>query len=172
MDYSSTTLDYSSTYTIDSKECPGVKVTLRKMTEGVSIALQRSLAPAMEKLAQIHEDVEDAKAMGEAESLKRLLEIGERQGMILRGDINPAWFRQGFVSCEGLTIDGKAATAELILNAGPRELYREILDAIQDEANATKKIAGESAQPSTSPVPADGLTSGSGAGGADVPATT
>jgi hypothetical protein len=165
-------MDYSSTYTLESAVLPGVTVTLRKMTEGASIALQRSLAPAMEKLAQIREELEDAKAMDEQPGLKRLLELSERQQMILRGDVHPCWVRQGFVSCEGLTIDGRAATAELIVNCGPRDFYQEILDAIQNEAGAVRRIAGESAQPSTSPAPADGLTSGSGAGSAGGAAAT
>jgi hypothetical protein len=60
------------------------------------------------------------------------------------GAIDQAWMRCGLVSVDGLEIDDKVATAETMIEDGPVDLYREIVDSIKQASTLSGKEEGES----------------------------
>lgn len=146
----------------------GVSFTLNKMTEGRRIKLRLQVA---EKSAKLRELGERARALDDQNG-QEALQILEQINSLMVDEIDPVYVRWGLKSIDGLEIDGKPATPELLIEDGPPELYREILAAINEAAGLTERQRGESEPPTTSGAQADGRMSDSSAEPADAPATT
>ena len=57
---------------------------------------------------------------------------------LLRAEIDRAHVDWGLAGVEGLTVDGAAATPELLAAAGPEELFREALEAVKAETGQSE----------------------------------
>lgn len=107
---------YQSTVTFKSKSIEGVSFTVQRLS------LERRLAMARSVL-----------------ELSRLLEFKEAgdgaedkiEANILVCEIEKLYVRWGLVSVAGLTIDGVDATPHLMVEKGPEDLLREIVDAVK-----------------------------------------
>jgi hypothetical protein len=167
-------LNYESTITKESAVCPGVWFTFRRMSEGMRIDLRRKLAEAFGRLRDVAQDREDFNAtlaervakpldtitVGELTAAERrqLAAIEERQALVQETEIQPEYFRLGFVRVAGLTIDGQDPDGALLRTAGPPALVREITDAIVAESALTPAERENFGSPTTSGAPVAGPT--------------
>lgn len=149
-------MDFKSTYTLESTAFPGVIVTLRRMgpkrraevelSVSAARARQRELAIRREiledklKAALIPCPKDAAGAPIETEmsteavaiGCERLAVIDEAQALV-RSQIHPAFVRaalKSFGGTEALTYEGKPATADLLNDYGPDDLFDEVVKAI------------------------------------------
>lgn len=164
-------LNIISTVVVDSKAIPGVQFTLNKMSEGRRIKLRQRIAVPARRLVEVMRDLETERVSIEAflEQKKLAFEnkidfkeeydvsnasrLAEEKDQIENDEIKPAYLRWGLKSVTGLTIDGRPADAESIIENGTdeaRALYQEIIEAIFEAAGLTVKQQGESAPPTTS----------------------
>jgi hypothetical protein len=172
-------VNYTSTITRDAEACAGVKYTFRRMSEGMRIELRRKLAPAFARLRDLAQEREDLDAtmaerlgkpieqitMGELTSAERarLARILDDQALVQECDIQPGYFGACFVRVEGLTIDGADPDAQLLRDAGPPDLVREITDAILAESVLTPVERENFGSPTTSGAQVAGPTTGTAA---------
>ena len=76
---------------------------------------------------------------GRAEFLAAGNQLQEKiEANILAQEIDAMYVNWGLVSIDGLTIDGEAATAAHLLEKGPEELMREIVNAIKEQCGLTE----------------------------------
>lgn len=117
-------MEYESTVVLESESQPGVRFRVRRMSFGRRLELLRK--------------VRDLAARGE------FLAAGEDprekiEATLLVGEIDGLYLRWGLAEIEGLEIDGQAATPELLVEAGPEQLCREVLKAIKAEAGLSEE---------------------------------
>lgn len=105
-----TTLDH------ESRVCPGVKVTLKRVSFWRRSELMKRLAPILAK----------ARAIASTNEAEDLSSSG-----ILRREILHILLEWGIVEVSGLRIDGAQATKETLLRDGPEELALEIFNELQ-----------------------------------------
>ena len=164
-------MNFQSRITVQSA-LPGyedVSFTLNKMTEGRRIKLRVKLADAGAKLREALAEAEDIKEQGGAKAAEALF---EKVKAMVDDEITPAWVRWGLHQIAGLSIDDAPATVESLIEAGPRELYSEIVYAIKKEAGLTDTQQGESELPTTSDELVDGQKNSTSADLADSKATS
>ncbi len=117
-------MDYESERTVEAKSAPGVRFTIGRM----SLARRIELAERIRELAgkvEFLEAGEDAR--------------GRLEAVALRGEIDRVYVRWGLRRIEGLAIDGQGATAELLVEAGPEGLCREVVSAIKAEMGLSEE---------------------------------
>ena len=165
-------MNFASKVTHQSTTCEGVSFTIKKLSEGLRMKLRLALADANAKLRDLA--TEEAASVGapDAERLGLLSRISTDVRDLMNDVLAPAWVRALLVSIDGLTIDEAPATPETLISDGPRELYREVVAAVQAEFGLTERERGESAPPTTSSAQVDGRTSDTSADAVDAPATT
>ncbi len=87
------------------------------------------------------------------ELTKRVRELASKLGFLEAGDtpeerveaaaianeIERLYLEWGLCEIEGLTIDGKPATPELLITCGPEDLCREIVEAIKAECGLSEE---------------------------------
>jgi hypothetical protein len=182
-------MNYVSTITKDSAALPGVRFTVRELSEGARRRLRRATAASFAKLAEVDYQREDfharlAERLDKPADQIKLVELtrderrefdelNEAVDLIRDLDINPLYFEAGFVSVEGLTINGNASPdAKTLVEDGPAALVREITQAI---LAGSALSAGEEANldsPSTSSAAVAGETNDTSAQPASAPAGT
>lgn len=164
-------LNITSTVVVESKAVPGVKYTLKKMTEGRRIKLRAQIAKPARRLVEILGDIEAERIaleyhmqqkklaeengidFAETYNLTRVSELVTERDTLDKDEIRPAYLRWGLKSVDGLTIDGKPADAESIIENGSDEaikLYEEMIAEIYKAAGLTERQEGESVPPTTS----------------------
>jgi hypothetical protein len=115
--------DHTSTRTVDSQRCPGVRFTLRRMSFGNRVELMQSIREAARDLEfrQAGESLDDkvAAALSSAE-------------------IDRLYLRWGLVGIEELRIDGVDADPSLLMERGPEALCREIVAEIRRECGLSE----------------------------------
>jgi hypothetical protein len=111
-------MDYQSSQTVESQSCPGVRFTIARMSFARRLQLTRA---AREIGARIEYD-----RAGDS-TVERLA------AAVAACEVERLYLRWGLQSIEGLTIDGQSASVDGLLEAGPEDLVREILDAIKRE---------------------------------------
>jgi hypothetical protein len=86
------------------------------------------------------------------ELARRIREIGRRlefleagndareklEAVVLAGEIDRAYLEWGLEAVEGLSIDGEAATPEMLIEKGPVDLAEEILARIKGECGLSE----------------------------------
>ena len=169
-------MDFKSTYTLESTAFPGVIVTLRRMgpkrraevelSVSAARARQRELAIRREiledklKAALIPCPKDAAGAPIETEmsteavaiGCERLAVIDEAQALV-RSQIHPAFVRaalKSFGGTEALTYEGKPATADLLCDVGPDELFDEVVRAVHSNGYLPAEAAAPLLSPTTS----------------------
>ena len=69
-----------------------------------------------------------------AEFLEAGTDLHEKiEANILAQEIDAMYLQWGLVKIDGLSIDGEAAGAEQLLEKGPEDLAREVVDAIKEQ---------------------------------------
>jgi hypothetical protein len=130
------TMDYSSSYTLESKTLPGVHVRLRRMSFGRRLELARALRQALEQMDQVL-------AAGESE-------IAAAERATVAAEADAACLRWAVAEVQGLEIDGQPATVESLLASGPEELVCEVLSAVRAELGLNEEERKNSGSPSIS----------------------
>jgi hypothetical protein len=179
-------MDFKSTYTLESTAFPGVIVTLKRMGPKRRAEVELSVSAARAKqreLSMRHEDVRqklvaaialsprdeegrpiEAELRGETLVLAMELQaISDEASALVRAQIHPAFIMaavKSFGGAEALTYDGKAASAALLVENGPDELFDELVESINGNGYLSAAAARNLPLPSTSGAQADGeLTS-------------
>ena len=175
-------MDHITTITADSKACAGVRYTFRAMGETARRALRRQLAPVFAKIADLEAERDEFYARlaeshtkpvdkilvaeltaKEKREFERLTDAIDAENDC---DVNPAYFRAGFVSIEGLTIDGKDCAgilSEKMLDMAPPALVKEITRAVLRGSALSDTEQANLDSPSTSAAQAAGETNGTNA---------
>ena len=115
-------MEYASEKRIESKALPGVWFTIGRMSFGRRIELTQQvweLAGRVEHLAA----GTDAR--------------GKLEAALVAAEIDGVYLRWGLRKIEGLTVDGKQATTDLVVGQGPEALCREVVAAIKAECGLT-----------------------------------
>ncbi len=145
---------------------PGVKFTLRKMTEGRRMDLRKQLAGPNQRARDILREQSELEKVEEEqrETIKIMNLQDEFDGLMLEV-VNPIWIVWGCKQIEGLEVDGDSLSVEDWKN-WPSALFDEILTAIKSEAELNGAERKNFVSPITSGGPADGSQSPSSAGSA------
>lgn len=118
-------MNYESRLTVESKVCRGVRFQIQRMSFGRRLELTRQVRQLLGRLEFL-----TAGEQGPAEEAERAL---------LAAEIDQQYLRWGLSAIEGLEIDGKAATAESLIEAGPEDLVLETLGLIRAEAGLSEE---------------------------------
>jgi hypothetical protein len=116
-------MNYESLSRVESKAKPGVAFVIAKMSFGRRIELIR----------RIRELALKCEFLNAGESPKEKL-----QGALLSAEIDRLYVNWGLLELIGLEVDGVGATPELLVSAGPEEVFREALSAIKAECGLTE----------------------------------
>ena len=115
-------MDYQSTVAIESQTCAGVRFTIKKLSFGRRMELVRAVretAHALEFLEAGNEPKDKLEAA------------------LVAAEVDELYLKWGLESVEGLVIDGKEATADLLIGRAPENLFREVVGAIKSECFLT-----------------------------------
>ena len=111
-------MEYESTRHVDSRCCPGVSFTIRCMSFGRRLELLQRIRDAARQL-------EFRAAGGSAEDCA--------ETALQSAQLERLYVEWGLKSVSGLRIDGAPATHELLIEAGPEALCREIAAEVRRE---------------------------------------
>lgn len=117
-------MDYSSKLRKESAAFPGVWFEIRRVSLGRRIELSK----------QVRELSARMDFAGAGTSFSEKLEASS-----LELEIERLYLRWGIESIDGLTIDGEPATADLVIEKGPEDLYREMLEAVRHECGLSEE---------------------------------
>ena len=114
---------YDSVVVVASKRLDGVRFTINRISFGRRLELSRRVRELTRK----------------AGFLEAGTELGEKiEAGILMQEVDALYLRWGLVSLEGLRIDGEPATVDQLLERGPEELTREIIQAIKEQCGLSE----------------------------------
>jgi hypothetical protein len=115
---------YASESVVESRIVPGVRFTIAKMSFGRRVELMRRVRELAKR----------------TEFLAASEEAGEKMdSALLRAEIERLYVMWGVKAVSGLAVDGSAAGPELLAEAGPEELFREALAAVQRETGLSEE---------------------------------
>ncbi len=115
-------MNYESWQERESRTAPGVSFVLAKMSFGRRIELTR-------RLREIAQRVEFMEA-GEARE--------KIDAALLTCEIDRLYVMWGVKEVRGLLLDGEPATPESLAEAGPEDLFREVVAAVKTECGLTE----------------------------------
>jgi hypothetical protein len=114
---------FASTREVESRVAPGVRYWLRAMT----------FARRMELMGRVRE------LAGRMEFLKAGTDADQKMDAgLLRAEIDRVYVLWCLEAVSGLVVDGRAAGPELLVEAGPEELFREVLAAVCAETGLSE----------------------------------
>jgi hypothetical protein len=109
---------YDSIVQVESRAAPGVRFAIHRVSFGRRMELSRRIREISRK----------------AEFLEAGTELHEKiEANILAQEIDSMYLQWGLVSVDGLLIDGERATAAQLLEKGPENLAREVVNAIKEQ---------------------------------------
>jgi len=108
----------------DSQECPGVRYQVAR----VSVARRIELARKIRDIGRKIEFLEAGKDPRE-----------KIEAAVLEAEVEQAYLEWGLLELEGLSIDGEAATPQLLIQRGPLTLTNEILGRIKAECGLNEQ---------------------------------
>lgn len=159
----------SSRKTFESKLYSGVRVVIRVLSEGVRTRIRLQLAPSLVKIRDLNKELEaveipknasgetDFNAQVDPAVFSKIVRISDETTSITQTEIDPIYFKQGFVSITGLEIDGSSdLSAEQIIEFAPTDLYDEIVEAIKHGSEISSEESKNSSSPITSAEAQDG----------------
>lgn len=175
-------MDFASTYTLESEAFPGVVVTLKRMGPKRRAEVELSISAARAKqrdLSVRHQSTREkliaavaaspkdedgkpieAKLLPEAIALAIMLQdLAHEASALERSQIHPAFVKAAFKAfggSESLTYEGKPATAEMVCECGPDELFDELVAAVNGNGYIAQESAANLSSPSTSAGPEGG----------------
>jgi hypothetical protein len=109
---------------VESQVAPGVKYPIAAMTFARRVEL-------MTRVREIAQQLEFQKA---SEEPAQKMEAG-----LLRAEVDRAYVAWGLLAVSGLVVDGREADPELLMEAGPEELFREALAAVRFETGLSEE---------------------------------
>ena len=117
-------LAYESTLRVASATHPGVAFTVYRMSFGRRTELTTSIREMSRK----------------GEFLEAGNDFAEQvEANLLACEIEKMYLRWGLVSIEGLTIDGEAASVDLLIDRGPEDLAKEIVTAVRAQCGLSEE---------------------------------
>jgi len=116
-------MNYESRLTIESGTYPEVSYTIRRMSFGRRIELT----------SRIREYGGRMRRLDAGEDLSERVEAA-----LLSHEVEKLYLEWGLEEVRGIEIDGQAATPELLIEAGPEALVREIVARIQAECRLSE----------------------------------
>jgi len=119
----STEKNWESRKAIASQVRPGVEFVIARMTFGRRIEL-------MQQVRDLATRVEYFEAGRDAKN--------DMEASLLGAEIDRLYLRWGLEEVRGLEIDGVPATAELLIDSGPEELFYEALTAVRAECGLSE----------------------------------
>ena len=117
-------MTYESVKVVESQIAPGVQYTVALMSFTRRLDLMR-------RVRELARQVEFVEA-GHGATAKM-------DGALLKAEIDRLYVMWGLRQINGLTIDGAAATPELLSTSGPEGLFREVLGAVRRETGITEE---------------------------------
>lgn len=111
-------MTYESVSVVESKVASGVTFTVARMSFARRVELMRRVR----ELANRLEFLEAGKEPGD-----------QMDAALVQAEIDRLYVEWGLRAVEGLSLDGAAATPEMLAEAGPEELFREALAAVRAE---------------------------------------
>ncbi len=145
--------------TIESTKRAGVTFTVRNLNKFQRAKRDAALVDARFRVSKLwaqraeHFDANDKILPGHELEWAR---IDTEAGLVMVGEIQPAYIRAGLVSIEGYSIAGVPATVETLLAEGEDDLIDEIHAACFAGSGLTVEQEKNSPSLGTSPVAADG----------------
>ncbi|MBV9743673.1 MAG: hypothetical protein JO099_07910 [Acidobacteriia bacterium] len=115
-------MTYESVVCIESQIAPGVVYEVQKMSYGRRADLMRRIRELARKQEFLQASEHPSDKMDAA---------------LLEAEVNRVYVTWGLRSIAGLTLDGAAATPELLADYGPEELFREALGAVRAQTGLT-----------------------------------
>jgi len=109
-------MTYESVAKTASKVAPGVVFTVARMSFGRRMEL-------MKRIRELAERMEFLRA---GENPKEQMDAA-----LVQGEIDRTYLNWGLRAVDGLVLDGEPATAEMLAEAGPEDLFREALEAVK-----------------------------------------
>jgi hypothetical protein len=116
-------MNYESVRLVESQSAPGVTFTVAKM----SFMRRVELMGRIRELARRMEFLEAGDGTGD-----------KMDAALLQADIDRLYVSWGLLSVNGLQVDGADATPDSLAEAGPEELFREVLDAVKAETRLSE----------------------------------
>ncbi|HWB95680.1 MAG TPA: hypothetical protein VG672_03235 [Bryobacteraceae bacterium] len=110
-------MHYESTVTVQAKSAPGVTLRIRRMSFGRRLELMRRIRELTRRAAALEETADEAEEKMEA--------------ALLAFEMDRIYLTWGVEEIRGLEVDGMAATAESLAEAGPEPLFREALALVK-----------------------------------------
>lgn len=121
----------------------GVAFTIHQFTEGKRLKVRLGLAKVNSRIRELMLEKMAVDSQPEDQRTASYTRIIAEMQEIVDDEINPVWVRNLLVSITGLTIKGKPATPDTLIDSGPRALFQEIVRAIRKEAGLTQQERGE-----------------------------
>jgi len=125
---------YESRVRVNSKVVEGVSFTVKKMSFGRRLDLLRRVGDLLSRLEYLEG----------GEGTKEKIEAA-----LLAGEVDRVYLEWGLDSIEGLTIDGEEPTVAVLVERGPEELVREIIEVVKRESGLSEEERKNSSSPST-----------------------
>jgi len=114
---------YESVITLQSRLIPGVAFAIHRISFGRRMELSRRAREISRK----------AEFLEAGNQLQEKIEAG-----LLVQEVDAMYLTWGLVSISGLLIDGEPATAVNLLERGPDELTKEIVEAIKEQCGLSE----------------------------------
>jgi hypothetical protein len=111
-------MTYESVKAVESRVAPGVTFRIARMSFARRVELMRQIR----ELARRMEFLEAGQKPGET-----------MDATLIQVEINRLYLMWGLVEVAGLEVDGTVATAAVLAESGPEDLFREALAAVKAE---------------------------------------
>lgn len=149
-------MGYNATREYQSFVFPGVKLHLRKMTEGRRLELRKILSGPNQKIHDLLRQQTEIEKVDEPQrdTLKLFMLQDEIDGLLME-IVNPAWLTWGVKGIEGLVVDGKSLSV-VDWADWPSALYTEAIAAVKAEAELNGEERKNSELLTISGEPGDG----------------
>jgi hypothetical protein len=116
--------EYASESVVKSRAVPGVTFTIAKMSFGRRMELMRRVR----ELARRAEFLAASEGSGD-----------KMDAALLQSEIERIFVMWGVKAVSGLVVDARVADPELLAEAGPEKLFREVLAAVRRETGLSEE---------------------------------
>lgn len=139
---------FNPTKTYESTVLPGVKVSLRKLTEGRRLQFQIAVGPPLADMRALA--LEQRKLLEETPiNQEKFAELNERIEFVATEKLTPAKIKWAVANIQGLQIGEEAATLDNLMD-WPSDLVQELLKLVDDVTALNEVERGNSDSPTTS----------------------
>lgn len=115
-------MTYDSVVTIPSERAAGVSYSVARVSFERRFELMRRIRELAKRLEFLEAGQDPTDKMDAA---------------LLRAEVDRVWLLWGLREVKGLEVDGRPATPESLAEAGPEDLFREALAAVQSQTGLT-----------------------------------